>query len=64
MAIVDTLSPPDDTDDGSTARTATLWPREVSNVPRASISVDFPAPGAPDSPLILKQANIANICHG
>ena len=42
--------PPVFEEDGSTARTATLCPRAVSCLPRASMNVDFPAPGGPDSP--------------
>ena len=37
-------------DEGSTASTATRWPRPVSIEPSASISVDLPTPGAPVIP--------------
>ena len=43
--------PPVVDDDGSTARTATLWPWSVRNLPKASIKVLLPAPGGPVSPI-------------
>ena len=36
--------------EGSTARTATLWPCPVNILPKASMNVLFPAPGGPDKP--------------
>jgi hypothetical protein len=36
---------------GSTARTATRWPRSQSRVPNASIRVLLPAPGTPVTPI-------------
>ena len=44
------MLPPRRVEDGSTARTATLWPRAVSMVPSRSMQVDFPAPGTPEIP--------------
>lgn len=38
-------------DDGSTARTATRCPSEVSIVPNASMNVDLPTPGTPLTPI-------------
>lgn len=42
--------PPVVQDDGSTASTETLCPRDVSIFPTTSMKEDFPAPGGPDSP--------------
>ncbi len=36
--------------DGSTASTATWWPASMACRPSASMNVDFPAPGAPETP--------------
>src|SRR5262245_8945374 len=44
------MEPPVRVEDGSTARTATLWPLPVRWVPSTSIVVDLPAPGAPVMP--------------
>jgi len=45
------MDPPDRVELGSTASTATLWPKPVSIVPKLSINVDLPTPGVPDSPM-------------
>ena len=45
------IEPPPTVEEGSTASTATLWPRPVRNVPKDSMNVDFPTPGAPESPM-------------
>ena len=45
------IDPPLTADDGSTASTATLCPRPMRKVPNDSMNVDFPTPGAPDSPM-------------
>ena len=45
------MLPPVRVDDGSTARTATRVPLAVSSLPRASMNVDFPAPGTPVTPM-------------
>jgi hypothetical protein len=37
-------------DDGSTASTATRWPRSIRNRPRASMKVLLPTPGTPLMP--------------
>ncbi len=44
------MLPPVRVDDGSTASTATRWPRSVSIVPSASMNVDLPTPGTPVIP--------------
>ena len=43
-------STPERRDEGSMARTATLWPCAVRYFPNASMKVDLPAPGAPEMP--------------
>src|SRR3954447_13140943 len=45
------MDPPERGLDGSTARTATLWPRSMRWSPNASMNVDLPAPGAPLIPI-------------
>ena len=45
------IEPPLTVEDGSTASTASLWPRSRRNMPKDSMNVDFPTPGAPDSPM-------------
>lgn len=45
------MEPPVLLDEGSTASTATRWPRPVSRVPKASMKVDFPTPGTPLIPI-------------
>ena len=48
------IVPPLVVDDGSTASTAIFSPWLVKNVPKLSRKVDFPAPGGPDNPEIVK----------
>lgn len=38
--------------EGSTAKTATLYPFSIRLKPKDSIKVDFPTPGGPDSPIL------------
>src|SRR4051794_20536330 len=45
------MDPPERGLEGSTARTATLWPRSMRWSPNASMNVDLPAPGAPLIPM-------------
>ena len=40
-------------EDGSIAKTATLFPSSINFDPRASIKVDFPAPGVPDNAILI-----------
>ena len=42
--------PPVRTLDGSTVSTPTWWPSAVSRLPSASMNVDFPTPGTPETP--------------
>ena len=44
------IDPPDRLDDGSTASTATRWPRSISSSPSASMKVLLPTPGTPEMP--------------
>ena len=44
------IEPPVRLEEGSTASTATRWPRPVSMVPNASMNVDLPTPGTPVMP--------------
>ena len=44
------MEPPLTLDDGSTASTATRWPRSIRNRPRASMKVLLPTPGTPLMP--------------
>jgi hypothetical protein len=44
------IEPPDTLDDGSTASTATRWPRSIRNRPSASMKVLLPTPGTPLMP--------------
>ena len=37
-------------EEGSTASTATLWPRSISIMPSTSMVVDLPTPGEPVMP--------------
>ena len=41
-------------DDGSIAKTATLFPLDIKNDPKASIIVDFPTPGTPVIPILIE----------
>ena len=54
------IEPPLRTDEGSTASTATLWPRAVRLEPSASISVDLPAPGTPLRPIRIVEAGVGD----
>jgi hypothetical protein len=45
------MEPPLTLDDGSTASTATRWPRSMRNRPSTSMNVLLPTPGTPDSPM-------------
>ena len=45
------MDPPLRSDEGSMASTASLWRREVTMLPTASMKVDFPAPGTPVMPM-------------
>ena len=45
------MEPPLRCELGSTASTASRWPRETSSPPKASISVDLPVPGGPEMPI-------------
>ena len=44
------IEPPERAEDGSTASTATFRPCSTSMVPKASMKVDLPTPGEPESP--------------
>ena len=44
------IEPPVRAEDGSTASTATLWPRSIRNMPSTSMVVDLPTPGEPVMP--------------
>lgn len=44
------ILPPVVHEDGSTANTETLCPRDVNIFPTTSMNEDFPAPGGPDNP--------------
>ena len=46
------MDPPDIVEDGSTAKTAILWPSSISFKPKHSIKVDLPAPGGPVRPIL------------
>ena len=48
LVLSPSIAPPECTDDGSTANTATLCPSSISSFPSFSINEDFPAPGGPD----------------
>ena len=43
-------------------KTATLKPWFVSSFPNASISVDFPAPGGPDNPILSVGLRVPSCC--
>ena len=45
------IEPPERAEEGSTASTATLSPRSIRNMPKASMKVDLPTPGVPDRPM-------------
>ncbi len=45
------IEPPERADEGSTASTATRNPCPVSISPNASMKVDLPTPGVPESPI-------------
>mgnify|MGYP000456671995 CR=1 FL=1 len=45
------ILPPESCEEGSTANTATLWPRLSRYMPKASIKVDLPTPGTPVMPI-------------
>jgi hypothetical protein len=47
------IEPPVLFDVGSTANTATLFPSSINFDPKASIKVDFPAPGVPDKAILI-----------
>ena len=47
------MEPPLTEDVGSTASTATLCPSFITWLPKDSINVDFPTPGAPDTPILI-----------
>ena len=44
------IEPPVRAEEGSTASTATLWPRPIRNMPSSSMVVDLPTPGEPVMP--------------
>jgi len=44
------IEPPVRAEEGSTASTATLWPRSIRNIPSTSMVVDLPTPGEPVMP--------------
>ena len=44
------ILPPETVDEGSTAKTATRWPRLMRCKPKASIKVLLPTPGTPLRP--------------
>lgn len=50
MMMMLMILPPVVQEDGSTANTETLCPRDVSIFPATSMNEDFPAPGGPDNP--------------
>lgn len=61
------IEPPVRVDDGSTARTATRKPSEVSSVPNASMKVDLPTPGTPLMPIrrarpLCGRSSVSNSC--
>ncbi len=45
------MEPPETLDDGSTASTATRWPRSTRYRPSASMKVLLPTPGTPEMPM-------------
>ena len=45
------MEPPESDEDGSTASTASFFPCPISQTPRVSMKVDFPAPGTPEMPI-------------
>ena len=45
------MEPPETVDDGSTASTATRWPRSIRYTPNDSMNVLFPTPGTPLMPM-------------
>jgi hypothetical protein len=51
LVLSPSIDPPDLTELGSTARTATLNPKSVRYDPKTSIKVDLPTPGVPERPM-------------
>ena len=46
------IEPPVLFEEGSIAKTATLKPRSIKDIPNVSINVDFPTPGTPVIPTL------------